>query len=257
MDVDETKLSKSLSGLRRFTAEELFALATATGVTVQWLLGDESSVSAEPPESEAAGPAEATSQQAQRQRAIVEAAWELFADQGVEEVRVADIAARAGVSSATVHYHFPHKRDLFSATLRYSVKLAYDRQVAWLSQIDDARERLRRLLELQSPIGAAARQEWSIWVQAWARSSVEGRPPDPEYVESYRRWWRTVRAAIEDGQAQGVVRPVEVDALADEITSVLDGYGLKVLTGVLTMAAMRRRLDAYLERAVFIDAPPT
>ncbi|MFC9443481.1 helix-turn-helix domain-containing protein, partial [Brevibacterium sp. NPDC056947] len=46
--IDETKLSKSLSGRRKFTAEELLGLATATGVTVRWLLGDESTVSAVP-----------------------------------------------------------------------------------------------------------------------------------------------------------------------------------------------------------------
>ena len=47
--IDETKLSKALSGRRRFTAEELLGLATATGVTVRWILGDESQVSALPP----------------------------------------------------------------------------------------------------------------------------------------------------------------------------------------------------------------
>ncbi len=255
LGLDETKLSKSLSGVRRLTATELFSLATVTGATVQWLLGGEALVSVPPSGSDVQESGQEAHEHSPRQRAIVEAAWELVADRGFDEVRVLDIAGRAGVSTATVHHHFPHKRDLFGAALKYSVKLAFDRQVAWLSDLDDAQERLRRLLELQSPIGAAARQEWSIWVQAWARNSVGGRAPDPEYIESYRRWWSTVRAAVVDGQTQGCVRPAAPDALADEITSVLDGYGLKVLTGTLSMAAMRRQMDAYLDRAVFIHVP--
>ncbi len=132
--IDETKLSKSLSGRRRFTAEELLGLATATGVTVRWSLGDESTVSAVPTGPRDAAPAAAVDPDSPR-RLIVETAWDLFARRGYDAVRIADIAEAAGVSSAAVHYHFDGKSELFDATLEFSVKLAFDRQVAWLDEI--------------------------------------------------------------------------------------------------------------------------
>ena len=67
-------------------------------------------------------------------RLIVETAWDLFARHGYDTVRIVDIAEAAGVSNASIHYYFNGKSDLFDAALDYSVKLAFDRQVAWLGE---------------------------------------------------------------------------------------------------------------------------
>ncbi len=47
--------------------------------------------------------------------AIVEAALDLFADQGFDDTTVAEVAARAGVSPATVARYFPAKESLLFA----------------------------------------------------------------------------------------------------------------------------------------------
>lgn len=253
MGLDETKLSKSLSGQRRFSAEELLSLATATGVTVTWLLGETSHVSATPPTAATAPATAESGEAAMRRRLIVEAAWTLFASRGFDAVRIADIAAEAGVSSASVHYYFPGKQDLFSAALNYSVKLAFDRQIAWLSDIADPRDRLARLLELQSPTGRTARLEWSIWLQTWSRLALEEGGSE-EYLRSYRRWSATVRSTIVEGQEHGVFRAGDADAMTDELTSLLDGLGIKLMTGILDARTLRRRVADYLDRAVLARA---
>src|SRR5699024_8142754 len=160
--IDETKRAKALSGRRRFTADELLGLATATGVTVRWLLGDESQVSAPPPSTTAS--ASASAEESTPKRHIVQTAWTLFGRHGFDAVRIADIAAASGVSAPSVHYHFANKAELFETALEHSVKLAFDRQIAWLADIDDPAIRLERLLELQSPLGRTERGEWSIWL---------------------------------------------------------------------------------------------
>lgn len=247
--IDESKLSKSLAGRRNFTASELVAVATATGVTVQWLLGEDTGVSAAPPKL-ASGLIDADDPTPRR--LIIETAWDLFSRLGYDSVRIADVAEAAGVSSASVHYYFPSKSELFDATLGYSVKLAFDRQIAWLGDIPDPRRRLERLLELQSPIGRTARSEWSIWLQMWSRLALENASV-PDYHASYDRWSRTVRATLEDGQTLGVIRRRDSAEMTDELTSLLDGLGVKVLTGVLDVATFRKRLNAYLTRSVFTN----
>lgn len=255
MGIDETKLSKSLSGRRRFATEELLGLATATGVTVRWLLGDESQVSAtplhfQPSSGQAPGPLPDSSPR----RLIVETAWDLFARHGYETVRIADIAEAAGVSNASIHYYFDGKSDLFDATLDYSVKLAFDRQIAWLDEIPSPHRRLERLLELQSPIGRTSRSEWSIWLQTWARLGLEDAHAS-DYPAHYERWAHTVRSTIEAGQSAGVFRPGDSESMADELTSLLDGLGVKVLTGIMDVATFRRRLSTYLKRAIINPNP--
>ncbi|WP_418908986.1 TetR family transcriptional regulator C-terminal domain-containing protein [Glutamicibacter endophyticus] len=252
-DIEETKLSKSLKGLRRFTADELLRLAMATGVTVSWIMGERSSaVSADPPATPSSGHPSRSADQKLKHRKITEAAWRLFAEQGFESVRIVDIAAEAGVSSATVHYYFPTKQDLHTAAMAYSVKLAYDRQVAWLSDVSDPAERLTRLLELQSPDGHTAEMEWSIWLQTWNKITVDGRR-NPAYLESYARWVATVRSTIEDGQRQGLFRAGDAEAMATELTSLVDGYGIKVLTHVIEAPAMARGLQDYLRRCLAVQ----
>lgn len=255
MGIDETKMSKSLSGRRRFGTEELLALATATGVTVRWLLGDESQVSATPlrfqPGSDRAL---GSFPDSSPRRLIVETAWDLFARHGYETVRIADIAEAAGISNASIHYYFDGKSDLFDATLDYSVKLAFDRQIAWLDEIPSPHRRLERLLELQSPIGRTARSEWSIWLQTWARLGLED-PYTSDYPAHYERWSHTVASTIEAGQSDGLFRPGDSEAMADELTSLLDGLGVKVLTGIMDVATFRRRLSSYLKRTIINPNP--
>ena len=249
--IDETKLSKALSGRRRFTADELLGVATATGVTVRWLLGDESQVSAPPPNSatDAGGDEDATPK-----RSIAEAAWTLFGRYGFEDVRIADIAAASGVSAPSIHYYFANKSDLFDAALDYSVKLAFDRQIAWLDDIADPAQRLERLLKLQSPLGRTERGEWSIWLQAWARMALEGATLS-NYPPSYERWSRTVQTTLEDGQRTGCFQAGDPRAMADELTSLLDGLGIKVLTGVMDTETLSLRLRSYLDRAIMHPSP--
>ena len=246
--IDETKLSKALSGRRRFTADELLGVATTTGVTVRWLLGDESQVSAPPPNTATVPGGD---EDANPKRSIAEAAWTLFGRHGFDAVRIADIAAASGVSAPSIHYYFANKSDLFDAALDYSVKLAFDRQIAWLDEIADPAQRLERLLKLQSPLGRTERGEWSIWLQAWARMALEGSTLT-NYPPSYERWSRTVQSTIEDGQRTGCFRAGDPRAMADELTSLLDGLGIKVLTGVMDTDTLSLRLRSYLGRAILL-----
>ncbi|WP_166971527.1 TetR family transcriptional regulator [Brevibacterium atlanticum] len=249
--IDETKLSKALSGRRRFTADELLGLATATGVTVRWLLGDESRVSAPPPSRAVLD----SDEEAAPKRDIAQAAWTLFGRHGFDAVRISDIAEASGVSAPSIHYHFATKSDLFEAALDHSVKLAFDRQIAWLDGIDDPAQRLARLLELQSPLGRESRGEWSIWLQTWARLSLTDTSLS-DYPRSYERWSQTVQTTLEEGQRLGCFRSGDARAMADELTSLLDGLGIKVLTGVMDTATFTTRLQSYLDRAIIRTSRP-
>jgi AcrR family transcriptional regulator len=55
----------------------------------------------------------------ERRRSLVLAAYHLIAEGGLERLRTRDIAARAGMNIATLHYYFPGKEDLIRSVVEY------------------------------------------------------------------------------------------------------------------------------------------
>src|SRR5579859_3269116 len=54
-----------------------------------------------------------------RRQSLVQAAYQLIADGGFERLRTRDVAARAGVNIATLHYYFARKEDLIQGVIEY------------------------------------------------------------------------------------------------------------------------------------------
>jgi AcrR family transcriptional regulator len=253
--LDETKLSKALNGTRRFSPHELVRVAEHCGVTVNWLLNgsdDAVTVTAVPaPAARLASDDPDHLAQSEPRRRILETAWALIAERGYHKVRIADIAEACGTSTATIHYHFPSKTEVLNEALRRNVKLAFDRQVAELHSIEDAHERLHRLVELQLPTDGVLRAEWSVWLQVWNEVSL-----DPSfrslYHDSIGRWERTIAMTIRSGCEQGVFSVTDPVAATTRLTALIDGLGIQVLTGRpgSTAESMREHLHDFIESSI-------
>ncbi len=176
-----------------------------------------------------------------RRNAILEAAWPLIAERGYHHVRVQDIAAICGTSTGTIHYYFPEKDDVLREALRYCVDQAFNRQGEVLRQIDNARKRLLALIEMQLPVGAQVRNEWSIWLQFWSETCLN---PELRAVHNdfYDRWLDAVVKTVRRGQRQGIFRDTDPTVFAKLLTSATDGAAIKVLTGAPNMGVDSMRL---------------
>ncbi|WP_228717278.1 TetR/AcrR family transcriptional regulator [Allosaccharopolyspora coralli] len=251
--LDAPKLSKSLRGTRRFTAVELTRVAEVGGVTVGWLFNGSDDVErvAVPRRTALSDRDPVDVTEAGRYQQILDAAWHLIAERGYHAVRITDIARACGTSTATIHYHFPGRDDLLVETLRYSVRLAFERQIAELQTVDDAHERLLRLVELQLPTDGLLRSEWSIWLQVWNESALR-----PElrvlHSDSYTRWHETIARTIGEGQCQGLFTDADPEELTLTLTALVDGLGIQVLTGRpgRSVDRMRQVLQDFVDRNI-------
>lgn len=252
--LDETKLSKALAGRRRFTAGELAAIAEVTGVPLSFLArGDDAPVTATPAASvrETVAP----DPEGARKR-ILDAAWTLIATTGYHGVRIADVAARAGTSSAAVHYWFPGREALLGEALRHNVELAFERQSAALATIADPHARLVALLDLQMPSGPVLEPEWSIWMQVWVEAVLDAGRREL-YAQAQDRWFRTVLLTLRDGVAAGVFRPdMDPELRARQLTGLVDGLGVGVMTRASPAADMRAALHDFIAHAILREDPP-
>ena len=252
--IDPTKLSKSLSGTRRFKVEELVAIADEARVNLDWVLHGTGPTphnrwprSRRTPDSRAA-----------RRTEILEAAWRLVARRGLHQVRIADIGEACGASSAAIHYYFPGKQDVMQAALLHCAETAFDRQSRELRELPDARDRLQGLVEALLPTPGQIRDEWMIWLQV-ASASALNTELRVVHNDFYRRWRDTVADVVRLGQQQEVFRDTDADHAAALLMSLADGLAIQVLTGTPgnSVESMRENL-LDLARAYILlptDAP--
>lgn len=149
----------------------------------------------------------------QARAAIADAALELFAEQGYDDTTVAQVAARAGVSTATVARYFPTKESLLfpSASVKApELRAAVLARPATESPFDAVVACLSAGTGLDDP----ARRRLLLSRQAIARSPVlRGR------ASTLMHAWRDT---IADAAAERGASPDEARVLAAVVVAVLD-----------------------------------
>ena len=93
-----------------------------------------------------AEPAPATENNERRRIEMLRAAAELICERGFGDTRIADVAKRAGVSSALVIYYFGTRDRLLVDALRYSEESFYEAAEKMLAEIPSLHERLSLLI---------------------------------------------------------------------------------------------------------------
>jgi AcrR family transcriptional regulator len=93
----------------------------------------------------------------ERPRQILDAAFAVFAERGLAQARLEDIARRAGLSKGTIYLYFPNKEELFREVVRSTVIAQIERGEAVLERERDPELALLAWMEgywawLRSPV---------------------------------------------------------------------------------------------------------
>jgi AcrR family transcriptional regulator len=190
----------------------------------------------------------------QRRQEILQATWRLISHRGYHNVRIADIAREVGTATGTVHYYFPGKDDVLDNALVVSFDQAFSRQQQALLALDDARDRLIRLIDLQIPVGPPVSDEWSVWLQFWSESVLRPELRERNH-EMYSQWRDTIRRITERGVRQGTFKVVDVDEFVTHFCALLDGLAIQVMGESPTVSAtrMRQLITDWVRREAFVD----
>jgi AcrR family transcriptional regulator len=173
-------------------------------------------------------PARSNARGAGTRARILAAAVDCLTEGGIDEVRIAKVAERAGTSSPSVHYHFATREALLAAAIEESFAVAGDVRTTSKYGAGTARDRLRRKVEESLPLDRRRRREWELWVELWLRAV---REPELRATSAkvYRQLHRALRELIEEGVADGEFTVADPDATAERVLAAIDGYGLRAL----------------------------
>jgi AcrR family transcriptional regulator len=155
---------------------------------------------------------------------MLSAAAEVIRERGLENVRVSDVAERAGTSAPGVLYYFTTKADLLKEALTSAEEAYYEELERELDGIESARERLVRIVA-----GGAGEGDYdaSLWMEVWARAL---RDPDlaATRAELDGRWRSAIAEVVRYGQARGEFGPAAPEEFAVMLASLLDGLAVQI-----------------------------
>jgi len=161
---------------------------------------------------------------------ILEAACDLIAADGIDEVRIARVARRAGASTALVHHYFSTREELLEQALIHSFEQAGDERFGeQFGNEETATQALARGIGECLPLPGGQEREWVLWVELWLRAvrEPELRPVAARLYERYRRW---MAALVQAGVKSGEFRSgIDVERVADVAMALLDGAGVRAL----------------------------
>lgn len=155
----------------------------------------------------------------ERPRQIIEAALDTFAERGLANARLDDIARRAGLSKGTIYLYFPNKEELFREVVRHTIVAsieAAEREIDALS--GPVAEAFAQFIRAY---WALARDPHYVAIFRLVNAELHNFPDLVEFYadEAVTRSRRLVQRLIERGIASGEFRPVDVRVAARMVTA--------------------------------------
>jgi AcrR family transcriptional regulator len=172
-----------------------------------------------------AEPAPATEQNEARRIEMLRAAAELICERGFGDTRIADVARRAGVSSALVIYYFGTRDRLLVDALRYSEESFYEAAEKMLAEVPSLRDRLSLLIQWTCvPEGAdEIPGAWGLWFDLWAQAFRHDEIKAGR-AERDSRWRKMIVDALDSSELSGKDKRM----FALEFAALLDGLSIQV-----------------------------
>jgi AcrR family transcriptional regulator len=174
-----------------------------------------------------------------REAAVVTATAALIAERGVDNVRISDVAERAGMSVGHVGYYFPRKSSLLLRAIELSEHAFLDHVEQRAREIADPWQRLARVIELAMADGPGD-SWWILWLEVWARAGRDAELAARQATLDAD--WRTVLAdVLRDGVERGAFADHDVAALSLTLTCLIDGLSVRVTLGDTDLSVEQAR----------------
>lgn len=178
-----------------------------------------------------AEPAPATENNEARRIQMLRAAAELICERGFSDTRIADVAKRAGVSSALVIYYFGTRDRLLVDALRHSEESFYSAAEQMLAEVTSLRERLSLLIRWTCVPEGDGKDEipgaWGLWFDLWAQAFRHDEVKAGR-IELDARWRRMIIDALEVTGSDELATKIDPVMFALEFSALLDGLSIQV-----------------------------
>ena len=181
-----------------------------------------------------------------RRRALIGAALVEIADRGSLDVTMAQIAGRAGVSSALAHHYFGNKEDLILATMRHLLAEFRAEVAGRLRRAEGPRARLAAIVEGSFGPEQFHRATVSAWLTFYAKAQSSAGAERLLLIYQMRLHSNLVHALRQ------LVPAAVADRIAEGTGALIDGVYLReALRGAPTTPATAiAMVEEYLDQQI-------
>ena len=191
-----------------------------------------------------------------RKSELVEIAYRLIVQNGLEGFRIRQVASEAGIDNGTLHYHFPSKEALILGVVDYLMEDLKNNRAIWKEAEQTALDELRLEFEdiclrlRQTPEQFIVLSE--LAVRSWR---------DPVVAKIFRKlddgWHAHLVAMLERGIQQGIFRNnLNVPLCARAMMVALRGIGYQSRLPRRKVDELLSELAAQTERWITAEDAP-
>ena len=180
----------------------------------------------------------------ERREQILDAAVQVFAERGLHEARMDDIAERSGLSKGALYLYYKSKDAIIAALMRQFFNLGM-RDLERLRKGEGPVS--ERLLAYTRHVAAEMQRMMSVASLAWEFYAIAARQKVVrEYFKEFFAEYRAVLAAlIQIGIDRGEFRVVNAEQVAITITGLYEGLALLAVVDA-TVAQWSQQAEASL-----------
>ena len=160
-----------------------------------------------------------------KKQLIIEAAIRVFARDGLEKGKIADIASEAGIGKGTIYEYFHSKNEIFKA-IEQSVfsdfNLVFDElKSAPLSPSEKLEHLMDSGLDMFMEMGDALLIITELWIHA-GRGHLHGTSP-AQFMEYYDEYRLGIESILQEGLQLGEFREMNKEGVARLLMAFMDG----------------------------------
>ena len=168
---------------------------------------------------------------AAKKQEILNAALIVFAQKGITNAKMVDVAEAAGIGKGTIYEYFKNKEEIFQAGYDHFMQIMETRTAQSLSRIYDPLEKIEALIECWTNMLQDDLFEFiQIWMDFWAEGV---RSTSNKALIDLKKMYVQYRALIvkilDEGIEKGKIKPINTSIAASLLIGTLDGVMLQYI----------------------------
>jgi TetR/AcrR family fatty acid metabolism transcriptional regulator len=169
----------------------------------------------------------------QKRRQITMAAIAIFAEKGVKNTRIIDIAQKAGVGKGTIYEYFRSQDEILYSCFIMVMENSENIALEILSEPLDPESKLRKIFDKTwEALSSFPADFLTIFLDFWSEGL---RQMDNEaglyyyYKSFYHKYREEIAGILQEGIDNGHFRPLDTIAAASVLISIFDGLLLQMM----------------------------